>query len=107
MTSFDYLWQMLYNHGVIERYKTDCARIWGGYTLEQQRYIYRSIRNNLRAGRFVNYNPIKAIQDNAPKRKPPQTLTFNEYYERYHTTLEQDGWKMINPTGQQVIYVRG
>ena len=35
-----------------------------------------------------------------------QTLTFKEYYARFGTTLEQDGWRMTNPTGQQVIYVK-
>ena len=103
MKSFDYLWQMLDQHGVIERYKGEAAALWDRFTLEQQRQIYRSIRDNIRAGKFVNYNPVKAIRDNVPK---PQILSFKDYYARFHTTVEQDGWHMVNPTGNKVIYVK-
>ena len=106
MNSFDFLWQMLDKHGVIERLKADCVRLWDTYTLEQQREIYSSIRAKLRAGKFVNYNPVKAVRDNAPKPKPSQILSYAEYYARFGTTAEQGGWKMTNPTGNKVIYVK-
>ena len=38
---------------------------------------------------------------------PRQILSFADYYARYGTTEPQDGWRMENPTGQQVIYVKG
>ena len=57
-------------------------------------------------GKFVNYDPVKAIQENA-RRLTPIRLTMRESYQRYGTTAEQDGWKMTNPTGMQVMYVRG
>ena len=40
--------------------------------------------------------------------RPPrqQTLSYADYYARYHTTEPRDGWQMANPTGQKVIYVR-
>ena len=106
MSSFDFLWQMLDNHGVIERYKADCARLWDTYTLVEQRAIYRSIRDKLRAGEFVNYHPVKAVRDNAPKAKQTEMLTMAQYFERYGTTSETDGWHMQNPTGNKVIYVK-
>jgi hypothetical protein len=106
MTSFDFLWILLESHGVVASYKAECARVWNEYSLQQQREIYRSIRDKLRAGKFVNYNPVKAVKENASKAPRTQTLTFKEYYARYGTTLEQDGWRMTNPTGQQVIYVK-
>ena len=34
------------------------------------------------------------------------TLSFNEYYKLYGTTAERDGWKMTNPTGNQIMYVK-
>ena len=62
---------------------------------------------------------IKALTDGKPKstRNPyfyvqdfrmraPQTLSYADYYARFHTTEERDGWKMANPTGQKVIYVK-
>ena len=39
-------------------------------------------------------------------RPRTQTLSFNEYYKLYGTTAERDGWKMTNPTGNQIMYVR-
>ena len=106
MSSFDFLWILLESHGVVASYKAECARVWNEYSLQQQREIYRSIRDKLRTGKFVNYNPVKAVKENAPKAPRTQTLTFKEYYARFGTTLEQDGWHMTNPTGQQVIYIK-
>ena len=107
MESFDFLWDLIANNGsVADKYKAECARVWNEYSLQQQREIYRSIRDKLRAGKFVNYNPVKAVKENAPKAPRTQTLTFKEYYARFGTTAEQDGWHMTNPTGQQVIYVK-
>ena len=39
-------------------------------------------------------------------RPRTQTLSFNEYYIQYGTTEESDGWKMTNPTGNQIMYVK-
>ncbi len=33
-------------------------------------------------------------------------LSYAEYYKRFGTTKERDGWQMANPTGQKVIYVK-
>ena len=106
MTSFDFLWKLLDEHGVIERYKGEAFDLWNTLTLDQQRATYRSIRDKIRAGKFVNYHPVKAIRDNIPKPPKIQILSFNDYYAKYGTTEEKDGWKMANPTGQQVIYVK-
>ena len=104
MTSFDFLWKLLDEHGVIERYKGEAFDLWNTLTLDQQRATYRSIRDKIRAGKFVNYHPVKAIRDNIPKPPKIQILSFNDYYAKYGTTEEKDGWKMANPTGQKVIY---
>ena len=48
---------------------------------------------------------METIEDNAKPHRQ-QTLSFKDYYARYGTTEERDGWKMANPTGQQVIYVK-
>ena len=108
MSSFDFLWQLVQNHGsVAEFHKAELARVWDGYTLEQQRAIYRSIRDKLRADKFVNYNPVRAVQENAPRAKPPQVLTFADYYKRYGTTEECDGWmRKYLPEKQATIYVK-
>ena len=107
MSSFDFLWKLLDEHGVIERYKGDCLDLWNTYTLEQQRYIYAAIRKDIREGKFVNYHPVKAVRDHAPKPPKYQVLTYAEYYARYHTDLAQDGWRRVHqPDQQRTIYVK-
>jgi hypothetical protein len=54
----------------------------------------------------VHYNPVLALRDNAPKKRLPQTLTYRDYYARYGTTEEQDGWKMVKPKEGNVYYER-
>ena len=58
-------------------------------------------------GEFVSENPYYAIYDNAyPPRKRQRVMSYADYYAKYGTTEERDGWKMANPTGQKVIYVK-
>lgn len=33
-------------------------------------------------------------------------ISFDEYYKEFGTTVEQNGWKMINPTGNKVQYIK-
>ena len=55
-------------------------------------------------GRYPGRNPYFFILDFQLKRR--QVMSFADYYARYHTTLETDGWHMENPTGNKVIYVK-
>jgi len=107
MESFDFLWLMLEKHGVIPNKKAEAARLWNTYDLQQQRQIYRAIRERINAGKFVNYNPVLAITANAPKAKKTITLSYAEYYRAFGTTEEQAGWKKIFlPDQQKTIYVK-
>jgi hypothetical protein len=107
MDSFICIWQLLAPQGEYCRRIEVCRRLWGTFDLNTQRRIYRTIRDKLAAGKFVNENPYYAIFDNAyPPRDRATKLSFREYYERYGTTEERDGWKQVNPTGEQVIYVK-
>ena len=56
-------------------------------------------------GRYPSRNPYFFILDFQAKHRQ-QVLSFNDYYTRYGTTEERDGWRMENPTGNQVIYVK-
>ena len=57
-------------------------------------------------GRYTGRNPYFFILDWQQKKQRQQTLSYAEYYQRYGTTEETDGWHMSNPTGQKVIYVK-
>ena len=82
-----------------------CRKIWETLSPEKQQIICQNIRRKKEQGLFVDFNPYYAIQKNGTLPRP-QTLSFNDYYARYGTTEPRDGWKMANPTGQKVIYVK-
>lgn len=102
------IWQLLNPQGEYKRRERACARLWQGYSVEKQQCIYDAISKAKANGEEVNINPYFAIEDAALALQSAreQTLTFTEYYARYGTTAETDGWKMQNPTGQKVIYVK-
>ena len=81
----------------------ECLRLWETFTARQQQQIYDTISTKLQTGKFVHYDPIKAIQDNSPK---VQIISADEYYRRYGTQANQDGWvRTFLPEQQKTIYV--
>ena len=106
MNDFQQLWVLLRQHGSSAKRETECAALWAGYTPDVQQQVYNAIRSKLEQGKFVHYDPVRALEENA---RPPrqQTLSYAAYYDRYHTTEPRDGWQMANPTGNKVIYVKG
>ena len=70
-STFVHIWNLLVSHGVVPSEIHEAEEYWNGFTLDEQRAIYRAIRDKIRAGKFVNYHPVYAIRDNAPK-KPHQ-----------------------------------
>jgi hypothetical protein len=95
---FNALWPLLYDHGASARKEEGTRRYWATLSPEQQRYVYTTISTKLREDKFVQYDPIRAIKENLPKvKKQKQILSFDAYYDIYHTTEERDGWKMVKP----------
>ena len=105
MNDFQQLWALLRQHGSSAKRETECAAQWATYPPELRQRIYATIRTKLEQGKFVHYDPVRALEENA---RPPrqQTLSYTDYYSKYGTTEEKDGWKMVNPTGKKVIYVK-
>ena len=106
MKTIEDIWQLLSPQGEFKRRRGACERLWQGYGLARQEEIYAIIEGKLQRGEFVHENPYFAIEDNARQRRQRQVLSYDDYYGRYHTTEERDGWKMENPTGNKVIYVK-
>ena len=104
------IWTLLAPQGEYKRRENACRRLWQGYSPQLQKCIYDAISKAKAAGAEVNDNPYFAIEDAAlelkaqlPKR---QVLSMADYYAKYGTTSETDGWHMENPTGNKVIYVK-
>ena len=83
-----------------------CQRLWESFSSEKQDFVYRTILEKKERKSFVDYNPLFAIEKNsAPPR--PQTLSYADYYARYGTTLETDGWRRVFlPNEQKTIYIK-
>ena len=106
MTSFDYLWTLLEPKKEYEPVRNRCLLLWNTFTLEKQRQIYRTIRNRKKEHLFVDYNPLFAIErfSAAPQK---QTLSFNDYYTKFGTTEEQNGWRRVFlPEQQKTIFIK-
>lgn len=107
MRTFEDIWALLAPEGEYKRRRGACERLWQGYEAGRQEAIYEKIAGKLSRGEFVNRNPYFAIEDNAQESRPRRLeISYADYYAKYWTTEERDGWKMENPTGQQVIYVK-
>ena len=105
MRTFNELWLLLREHGSSNRREQECAALWASYPPGVQQQIYDAIRIKLAQKKFVHYDPLRAIRENA-QAVSRQTLSYAAYYRRYGTTEELEGWRMENPTGKQVIYVK-
>ena len=105
MLHFDTIWKLLSNHGSSDRRRAEASDLWKGYTPEQQQQIFDAIRHKLSQGKFVNYDPVRALIENVPKQQLQQ-MSYEEYYAIYHTTEPKDGWSMVKPQQGAVYYVR-
>ena len=106
MNIFPDLWALLRQHGSSAKREQECAQLWDTYSPTLQELLYKVIKTKLEQNKFVHYDPLRAIKENA-HALCSQTLSYEAYYARYHTTESRDGWQMVNPTGKKVIYVKG
>jgi len=84
----------------------ECLRLWETFSEQQQQSIYNTICSKLQAGKFVHYDPVKAIQENAPKTRT-LIITSDEYYRTHGTQENQDGWvRTFLPDQHKTIYVK-
>ena len=100
MESFELFWDLFNPDPEFNNRKRACSALWEQKGKQQQAIIDFLKGDKPRSSR----NPYYFLADFRTARQ--QTMSFNDYYAKYGTTEECDGWKMENPTGNQVIYVR-
>ena len=66
--TFVHICQLLTQHGIVPSEIHDAEEEWNKYSLQQQRIIYRTIRDKIRAGKFVNYHPVPNTIANTARR---------------------------------------
>ena len=83
-----------------------CQQLWDSFSSEKQDYVYRVIKEKKERKNFVDYNPLFALK--RTYRAPAhQILSYNEYYSRFGTTEERDGWKRVFMSKEhKTIYVK-
>ena len=107
MKTIDDIWQLLNPQGEFKRRRGACEQLWQSYGQARQEEIYFIIEGKLQRGEFVNENPYFAIEDNAKQRRRQQILSYADYYARYGTTEERDGWKRVFLENEQkTIFVK-
>ena len=101
-------WCLVKDHGrVAHFYKSECEALWNTYSPEQQQAICETIEQKLQADKFVSFRPTDAMRDNLPKAPKIQIISADEYYRRFHTQTNQDGWvRTFIPEQQKTIYVK-
>ena len=103
---FNKLWALLYEHGASAKKEEGTRRYWATLTLHQQQAVLTTISNKLDEGKFVQFDPIRAIKENTPKAQR-LIISAEEYYRRYGTQANQDGWvRTFLPEQQKTIYVK-
>ena len=101
---FEELIGLLNTRPMVPGKTAECLRLWETFTARQQQHIYEAIRSKLQAGKFVHYDPVQAIRDNVPK---VQIISADEYYRRYNTQANQDGWvRTFLKEQQKTIYIK-
>ena len=101
---FEQLIRLLSTRPMVPGKTAECLRLWETFSAAQQQHIYETIRKKLQAGKFVHYDPVKAIQENAPKM---QVISADAYYRIYETQENRDGWKRVFiEKEQRTVYVK-
>lgn len=105
---FENFWKLVEHHGNVARfYRAECELQWKTFSPAEQQAICDAIERKLQTGRFVHFNPAIAMRDNVPRKPKIQTISADEYYRRYGTQTEHDGWKRTYLSDQQkTIYVK-
>ena len=107
MYTFYEIWTLLEPKAEYANLINKCKELWESFPLEKQQEVFLKIEKKKLEKKFIDYNPLLAIRNNSIERsKPQQVLSYADYYARYGTTEERDGWHMENPTGNKVIYVK-
>ena len=106
--NFEDFWPLVENHGSVAYFhKNECENLWRGLSPEQQQAVYDAIQRKLHSGLFVHYDPAKAVRDNLPKAPRIQIISADEYYRRYNTQANQNGWvRTFLPDQQKTIYIK-
>ncbi len=99
MENFELFWELFDPDPEFNNRRRACRALW-----EQKGEQQQAILEFLRSGKQrSSNNPYYFLADFRIRR---QVMSYADYYAKFGTTREQDGWHMVNPTGSRVIYMK-
>ena len=100
MENFELFWELFDPDPEFNNRSRACRQLW-----EQKGEQQQAIIDFLKSGKQrSSRNPYYFLADFRIRR---QTLSFNDYYAKYGTTEERDGWiRTFLPEQQKTIYVK-
>ena len=101
MEKFEDFWELFNPDSEFNNRRKACMTLW-----EQKGKQQQAVIKFLKSGKQrSSNNPYYFLADFRVPRQ--QTLSFNEYYAKFGTTEEQDGWvRTFLPDQQKTIYVK-
>ena len=101
MENFELFWELFDPDPEFNNRRHACSVLWEKKGEQQQRAIIEFLKSGKQRS---SRNPYYFLEDFRIRR--PQIMSYADYYAKFGTTEERDGWKMANPTGNRVIYVK-
>ena len=101
MENFELFWELFDPDPEFNNRQRACRQLW-----EQKGEQQQAIIEFLRSGKQrSSRNPYYFLADFRQPRR--QEMSFNEYYAKFGTTEEQNGWvRTFLPEQQKTIYVK-
>ena len=74
---FETVWQALVENGTSKRNHDATERFWNTLTPKQKDLVFKNIPWKVKEGKFVQYDPIRAIKENSRKYQLPEPINYN------------------------------
>lgn len=74
---FETVWQALVENGTSRWHHDATERFWNTLTQPQKDLAYKNIPWKVKEGKFVQYDPIRAIKENIRKYQLPEPVNYN------------------------------
>lgn len=74
---FEIVWQALVENGTSKRNHDATERFWNTLSQKQKDLVFKNIPRKVTEGKFVQYDPIRAIKENSRQYQLPQPENLN------------------------------
>jgi len=74
---FETVWEALVENGTSKRNHDATERFWNTLTSQQKELVHANIPQKVKEGKFVQYDPIRAIKENSRAYQLPEPTNYN------------------------------